>query len=411
MRSPGSTLKPFVYGLALERGWRPADVLFDVPGRYSTRHGSWAPENYDERFRGPMRLREALACSENVPAVRLLDEIGPATLHSRLLRIGFDLPEPTAHYGLGLGLGDAGATLEQLTTAYAALGRGGTWKPVRTTPAAPRSAGVPVFDAGVSAVLGDILADPVARAPVFGRGTSLERPYWAAVKTGTSTGYRDNWTIGWSGDWAVGVWAGNFDGRMMGDVTGVTGAGPLWAAVMDELTQGNTRAPPDPPGWSRREACALSGLTPGDHCNQRVQDWVRDGDPDREACGWHRDGCAVDWPPDLVSWAHDAGLLRDGAGCSTSSASAIAYPPDGAVLYVDPRYPADHQRIPLRASTGAGVGSVVWSVNGTPIATVGPGEPALWQPGSTGTHRIALAVDGTDVGSVSVEVRGAPRAP
>ncbi|MEQ1567509.1 MAG: penicillin-binding protein 1C, partial [Myxococcota bacterium] len=268
LRSPGSALKPFVYGLAFEQGVRPGDVVFDLPDRYATRAGSWAPENYDRQTRGPMRVREALATSANLPAVRMLDQVGASALHDRLRAIGFPLERATAHYGLGLALGDGEVTLEALTAAYAGLARGGTWVPLRRTDADPEGRAVPFLDPGAAAVVMDVLADPVARAPAFGRYGPLERPYWAAAKTGTSTGYRDNWTVGTAGRTTVGVWVGNFDGRPMGDVSGVTGAGPLWATVMDRATRGELSVlglrpadlsvlglrpaefppPPDPPG-------------------------------------------------------------------------------------------------------------------------------------------------------------------
>ncbi|MEQ1508749.1 MAG: transglycosylase domain-containing protein, partial [Myxococcota bacterium] len=130
LRSPGSALKPFVYALAFSAGVRPGEVVYDLPDRYPTRRGSWAPENYSRTFRGPLRVREALATSANLPAVRMLDRVGPSTLHSRLQAIGLGLPEPTSHYGLGLALGDAEVTLEDLTAAYAAIGRGGAWQPL-----------------------------------------------------------------------------------------------------------------------------------------------------------------------------------------------------------------------------------------------------------------------------------------
>jgi penicillin-binding protein 1C len=409
LRSPGSALKPFVYGLAFEAGWRPSDVVFDIPSRYPTTHGTWAPENYDRRFRGPLRLREALGSSVNLPVVRLLEEVGESVLHQRLASIGFDLPEPTAHYGLGLGLGDAEVTLEALTAAYAGLARSGAWLPARTTADRPLAQPVRFLDPGVAAVLTDVLADPVARAPVFGRRSPLERPYFAAVKTGTSTGYRDNWTVGYAGRFAVGVWAGNFDGSPMGDVTGVTGAGPLWAAVLDEVTGMEAPAPEDPAGWVRRPACALSGGTPGPHCVHVVEDWAPAGAPPRDPCSYHTDDCTVDWPPELVTWARDAGRpLASGEGCTVGADARIQYPPSGTILYIDPRVPAEHQRVPLRGAAAAGTERLVWSVNGEVVAETKPGEAGLWQPKTAGSHRIELSVDGALADRAIVEVRGSP---
>ncbi|MEQ1507347.1 MAG: hypothetical protein ABMB14_34280 [Myxococcota bacterium] len=277
---------------------------------------------------------------------------------------------------------------------------------------------------GVAGVVADVLADPVARSPAFGRYGPLERPYWAAVKTGTSTGYRDNWTVGFTRDVAVGVWVGNFDGRAMGDVSGVTGAGPLWAAVLDRATElrsgGRSPAPPDPPGWERRDSCALSGGAPGPRCPHVVSDWARIGSPPAAPCGWHRAGpdgaTCVDWPPELVPWAADHGLITPCGGDvapgevprDPDPAVAITYPPPGTIVYVDPRIPADHQQVPLRAAVAVDAGLVEWIVDGARIATAEPGAVTLWRPPSTGAHEIAVAVDGRRRDTVTIEVRGHP---
>jgi penicillin-binding protein 1C len=410
-RSPGSALKPFVYALALSSGVRPGDVVLDLPERYPTTHGSWAPENYSRDHRGPLRVREALATSANLPAVRMLERVGVSVLQERLRSIGFDLPEAASHYGLGLALGDAEVTLEQLVTAYAGLGRGGLWRPLRVLRHGDAAAEVRFLGTDVAAVIADVLADPVARAPAFGRYGPLERPYPAAVKTGTSTGYRDNWTVGFTDRVAVGVWVGNFDARPMGDVSGVTGAGPLWAAVMDAVTRGGAGALAAPVGWTRRETCALSGGAPGPHCPHTVDDWVPDGAPDRGACTWHAagpGGCRVDWPPELVGWAREAdrlGSSEDAAGCSGEGEVAIAYPPPGTVLYVDPRVAPEHQRVPLRAEAPAAA-RVAWEVDGAPVASSAAGAPALWEPSGAGQHEIAVLLDGVVRDRVTVEVRG-----
>jgi penicillin-binding protein 1C len=194
----------------------------------------------------------------------------------------------------------------------------------------------------------------------------------------------------------------------MGDVSGVTGAGPLWAAVMDAVTGGTSEAPPDPPGWERRTTCALSGGAAGPHCDHRIDDWVPKGEGDRPTCAWHRADGVVDWPPELVSWAHDAGVLAECGGCAASGSEGIEYPAPNTVLYVDPRYPADHQQIPLRASSALGAARVEWSVDGRSVGGGKPGEPVLWRPDAAGAHTIALAVDGRPAGEVTVEIRGSP---
>ncbi|MEZ4236391.1 MAG: penicillin-binding protein 1C [Myxococcota bacterium] len=408
LRSPGSALKPFVYALALEDGVRPGDLVLDLPARYATTHGSWAPENYSRDHRGPLRVREALATSANLPAVGMLQRVGVATLQDRLLAMGFSLPEAATHYGLGLALGDAEVRLEDLVGGYAALARDGRWLPLRLTRDAPRPRPVAAFPPDVARVIADVLADPVARAPAFGRYGPLERPYPAAVKTGTSTGYRDNWTVGFTDRYVVGVWVGNFDNRPMGDVSGVTGAGPLWAAVMDAVTGGEAGPLRAPAGWVRHRTCALSGGAAGPSCPHTVDDWAPASEPERPPCAWHRPGtCRVDWPPELVGWARENGRLG-GEGCAVTGDVAIAYPPGGTVLYVDPRLPADAQRVPLRADAPASA-TVQWQVDGEAVGDSAPGVAALWEPRRVGSHRIAVLLDGVVRDEVTVEILGAPR--
>lgn len=391
-RSPGSALKPFLYGLAFEGRWRPADVVDDAPRRYATRHGSWAPVNYDGGFRGPVRLREALAGSYNIPAVMLLEDVGVASLQSRLGAIGIALPEPAPHYGLGLALGDADVSLEDLTAAYAGLARGGTWE--RPTHLQQHAPGDPVrfLSAEAAFLVADVLSDPVARVPAFGRRTPLSRSYPASVKTGTSTNYRDNWTVGFTSEWAVGVWVGNFDGRPMGDVSGVTGAGPLWGAVLDRAVSGGAgpaaspRAPVPPPTLARFDTCTRTGGAATEACVHTVQDWALADAGPREPCPLHG--------------PRGASARRPGA--------RIHYPAPETVLYVDPRLPPDAQRVPLRAEVMPDARHVTWFANGRPVGSGPPDQPVLWQPAGVGPWRIALQVDGREEGEVQVEVRGAP---
>ncbi|TNE88920.1 MAG: penicillin-binding protein 1C [Deltaproteobacteria bacterium] len=400
LRSPGSALKPFLYALAFEKGWSASDVLADLPVSYTTSHGSWSPRNYGEDFAGPVSLRTALATSANIPAVRLLDDLGVATLQERLVALGLPLTEPASSYGLGLALGGGEVTLEQLVTAYAALADGGRWRPLALADA-PEVEAVPVYPPMAVWQVADVLSDPVARAPGFGRDSVLARAYPAAAKTGTSTGFRDNWTAGFTDRWVVGVWVGNFDGSPMGDVSGITGAGPIWAATMDLATGGESR-PFDPPGATiERQTCALSGLTPGAHCPRTHDHRVPADSPAPATCDWH-DACGVRWPAEYLGWATERGLL---GACQGGGAGAIAYPTDGAVLYVDPRLPAAHQRVPLRAAAPAGA-RATWHVDGRAIAEVDAESTALWTPTTRGEHEVSLHLDGEEVGRVRVTVGG-----
>ncbi len=231
--SPGSALKPFTYALAFEQGRHGATMVPDLPVEYQTTTGLYQPENYDHRYYGPMTYREALGNSLNVSAVRVLQSVGGAEKLMELLQsLGFTtLTEPAEHYGLGLTIGNAPVRLVELTNAYAALARGGEWLPWTLRPDRPATEPKRILAAHTCFLLGDILSDNQARLLTFGPHSPLRLPFRVAVKTGTSTNYRDNWAVGFTPEYSVGVWAGNFKGQPMEDVTGVTGAGPIFRDV------------------------------------------------------------------------------------------------------------------------------------------------------------------------------------
>ncbi len=244
LRQPGSTHKPFVYELAMERlGFTAATVLPDVELSLPTKDGDYRPNNYDGRFHGPVRLREALANSYNIPAVWTVDALGASRVLDRFLALGLSsLDRDAEHYGAALALGDGEVRLLDLANAYATLARGGVWKPVRALAAAVGKDGVPlplpaaperrVLGEAEAAVITDVLADKAARLSSFGEGNALELPFPAAAKTGTSKGFRDNYTLGYTPEVTVGVWVGNFDGSPMEGVSGISGAGPLFHDAM-----------------------------------------------------------------------------------------------------------------------------------------------------------------------------------
>ena len=267
-RSPGSALKPFTWLLAFEKGGlHPGSIVADIPTRFRTKEGLDAPENYDRTFRGPVTVSEALACSLNVPAMRALNDLGgPRPLHQFLLELGLDTigPDP-APYGLGLTLGNAPVRLLDLTNAYATLAEGG----IRRAPTLSLDSRFDVqrsmFDVRSAYLIAEILADPVARAPSFGRRGPLELPFRCAAKTGTSSDFRDNWCLGFTGKFTVGVWAGNFDNSPMKGLSGVAGAGPVFHRTMlrlhrDEKPEWLER----PPGLVEVALDPLTGKKVGD---------------------------------------------------------------------------------------------------------------------------------------------------
>lgn len=237
-RSAGSTLKPFTYMLAFEHQLStPATILADIPSFYQTSEGLDAPENYDKRFRGPVSVTTALASSLNVPAMRQLQALGGASVLLDYLKLcGFQhCHERAGDYGLGLTIGNAPVTLMELVEAYTCLANDGMRQPLHwlksTVPPAQRRVASPTS----AWLIRDILANPAARTEGFARGGPLELPFYCAAKTGTSSNYRDNWCVGLISDWIVGVWLGNLDQRPMQNVSGVTGAGPIFRQIIIEL--------------------------------------------------------------------------------------------------------------------------------------------------------------------------------
>ena len=334
-RQPGSALKPFTYAAAFERGITPARVLADVPSQFPTAEPGilYSPRNYDGRYRGPMLVRSALAGSENVPAVALASEIGIPAVARLLRRVGVTtLDRNAAHYGLGLTLGNAEVRLDELITAYATFARGGVFVPshaIRAVdghrPAATEAPSERVLSDQTAFWITDILADDAARAFIFGRGGSLEFPFPVAAKTGTSQSYFDNWVVGYTRDVTVGVWVGNFDRTPLRGSSGVTGAGPIFHAVMlAAVEHARGLVPIDdmtpiiaaPSTVVRRELCAASGLVAGDACPTRVSEWVP-ASVAVDRCTWHHasdEGVITIWPDVFQHWAEAQGLVTQSQG-------------------------------------------------------------------------------------------------
>ncbi len=254
-RQAGSTLKPFLYALGLEKGYlTPASILDDSPVQLDTASGLYVPQNYDRAFKGPVSARAALAGSLNVPAVRTLLLTGVDSFRDRLWDTGFrGLTESGEYYGYSLALGSAEVTLVEQVAAYRSLALGGRWAPLRVRKDAkaeqPRATTTPQ----AAWLVADMLADPNARASTFGMDSALRLPFWAAVKTGTSKAMRDNWCIGFTDRYSVGVWVGNLEGDPMRAVSGTSGAAPVWRDVMMALHANRPgRAPAQPPGIETR---------------------------------------------------------------------------------------------------------------------------------------------------------------
>jgi len=428
-RQPGSALKPFTYAAAFEQGVHPARALADVPSQFPTADPgvAYSPRNYDGRFRGPMLARTALAGSENVPAVALAAEIGVPAVARLLRRSGLSsLDQNAAHYGLGLTLGNAEVRLDELVAAYAMFARGGEWQPSRrllevdgvAVPVAPSTR---VTSERTAFWITDILSDAEARAFAFGRGGSLEFPFAVAAKTGTSQSYFDNWVVGYARDVTVGVWVGNFDRTPLRGSSGITGAGPIFHAVMLAAVERARGSVPigDPtlirhptPDVGRREICALSGMEAGAACPTRATEWLPI-DGEHETCTWHHmtdRGLVTAWPEVYHDWARRQGIAvaplppgvsrvaADAAGQAGHPSAraarpdaprglAIVAPIAGAVFLIDPTPRAEFQMLSLRAS--GGTGRLRWAVDGVPLAAAQAGKRVRW-PRERGRHEAVV---------------------
>ena len=393
-RQPGSTIKPFLYALAFDRGVTAATVLADVVTTYQTARGPYRPRNYDRREHGPVRAREALGSSYNIPAVGLAGRIGSGSLLQELRQAGFSsLSRPAEYYGLGLALGNGEVTLLELANGYRALANGGVWHPWRTALVAvgtSQGEARRVVSPAAAALALDILADPDARAPAFGVRTPFEWPFRAAAKTGTSRHFTDNWAVGVTGGFTVAVWVGNFSGQPMDGVSGITGAGPLLQRAMLLIAQRRDPgelAAPATVGLHPVTVCRASGMRPGPDCPTLVEYFIGATAPEG-TCDWHRDGALV-LPVAFAEWqARTTGPPRAPATAVVPSGAsrgfAITSPESGDRYRIPPGVAPRYASIGLRA-VGA-VDPVRWYVDGR----AAPEGRWRLQPG----EHVALAVSG-----------------
>ncbi|WP_231729114.1 MULTISPECIES: penicillin-binding protein 1C [unclassified Sphingopyxis] len=255
-RQAGSTLKPHLYAQVIEHGWlTAASILDDSPVQLDTASGLYVPKNYDHSFKGPVSVRHALASSLNVPAVRALVIDDVQEFRDRLWALGYhSLVEDGEYYGFSLALGSAEVSLVEQANAFRTLANQGRWSPVRFREGEKPQESRRIVSAPAAFIVGDILADASARADAFGADSALRLPFWAAAKTGTSKGMRDNWCIGFTDRYTVAVWVGNLEGDSMRAVSGTSGAAPVWRDVMLALHASSPgKAPAMPAGVEVRQ--------------------------------------------------------------------------------------------------------------------------------------------------------------
>jgi penicillin-binding protein 1C len=291
LRSPGSSLKPFLYAQALDQGFSSASVMEDVERRYRTPRGEFIPANFDRSSHGPVSFREALGNSLNLSAVFLLNKVGPQSYYDTLMKLNLiNHPERgPEHYGLGLVVGNPEVTLLQMAAAYASLANGGVYRPLRFNPGEPLDPGIQVFSPQAAYIVSDILSDPLARGRIFGGSQAMNPIYHVALKTGTSTRYRDCWCTGYTPEYTMAVWVGNFNGQPTAWLSGSTAAAPILADLVREVFAGSPpRNFPRPEGIVSRTVCAFSGLVPGPGCVHLRQELFIAGTEPTLVCTYHQ---------------------------------------------------------------------------------------------------------------------------
>ncbi|MGQ2935048.1 MAG: penicillin-binding protein 1C [Sphingopyxis sp.] len=359
-RQAGSTLKPHLYAQVIEHGWlTAASILDDSPVQLDTASGLYVPKNYDRSFKGPVSVRHALAASLNVPAVRALVIDDVQQFRDRLWALGYHgLVEDGEYYGFSLALGSAEVSLVEQANAFRTLANIGKWSPVafsagqqlRKLP--PRQ----IVSPAAAFIVGDILADAAARTDAFGADSALRLPFWAAAKTGTSKGMRDNWCIGWSDRFTVAVWVGNLEGDSMRAVSGTSGAAPVWRDVMMALHAGRPGKPPAMPEGVEARRISLPGT--------------------RE-------------PPRREYFLAGTAQTEMAAAPQAARRPRITSPVSGSVYALDPDIPIDRQRLAVIVS--GSVAGYRLILDKTPLGDADAGQQILPRPGA---HMLTLVDPG-----------------
>lgn len=421
-RSPGSTLKPFLFGLALDQGViHPRSMLRDAP----TAFGHFQPENFDGRFVGPLSARDALIRSRNIPAVWLANQVQQPSLHGLLQRAGVQRLKPEEYYGLALALGGGELSMEELARLYLMLASEGRLHPLRYLKQQTSPAGRELLSPEAAFMVLDMLAD---NPRPDGLPPDPRRPGWrAAWKTGTSWGFHDAWSAGVVGPYVLVVWVGNFDARPNPAFVGIRSAAPLFFRIADALplagTGGNPRPRTPPAGLARVEVCAASGELPNTWCPQTLPTWYIPGVSPIRVSTLHRPlmidtrtglrACppfdpAVTreevfefWPDDIAALFRAAGLPRRtppaaAVGCEVQASTRGSAPrirsPLTQVRY-SMRLSQPQESIALTAHGDADVKRLYWFADRRLLGETANGASLDWRPEKSGSYRLTVSDD------------------
>jgi penicillin-binding protein 1C len=410
---PGSCLKPFLYALALEKGFTPNDILPDIPTVFGSSE-AYSPGNFNRRFNGPVRLRIALASSLNIPAVYLLERLGVRNFEDWLAGLGFDsIAASAGSYGLGLALGNAEVSLEELTRAFAVFPRGGRAMNFTFTIRGQETEARQIMTPYSAWIITDILSDQASRFTGFGRASTFSTEFPSMFKTGTANQFQHIWALGASPRYTVGVWMGNFSGET---VIGRTGSSIPARIAVDllkalEQTAGSTKGFPQVTGGVREvRICSLSGMAAGPYCAGTARELLpSDKKETGGLCTWHRQpGTDPAYPPEYQAWL--AERFRKGIPGSPgdrdlqipgSGSSRIRLPVSGSVFYFDPSLPPEAQAIRVE-TTGFKPGALVYANDVLQGSVNSAGVFAL--PLRRGLQRIVVE-DDNSVSEARIEVK------
>ena len=401
LRSPGSSLKPFVYAMAIDRGLiTPSTLLYDVPGRF----GTYLPENIDGKFDGPIPARLALVRSRNLPAVTLASRLGSDALFDFLRAANVRGIDETNNYGLSAVLGTVDITMQDLVRLYAALANNGKVKQLRFTATDPKDHGAQLLSPEAAFITLDMLSTNEAGIRLA-TAPSVDIPY----KTGTSTGFHDAWCTGVIGHYILAVWVGRFDGKSNPSFTGRTAAVPLFTRLANRLASEKkisvTPLSP-PPGANLRQVdvCSVSGCLAGPYCKHTKKEWIIPGVSPITTCHIHSDSGTEDWDSQAEQFFETVGLPRKTRAGEHPNSDIHILP-----MATDVAWQTNQQTgarvLALRARTGPGTKALFWFANRDFIGGVKPGETLYWSP-TPGSYTIAATNDLGESDSIRVTVEG-----
>lgn len=435
LRQPGSALKPVTYATAFMQGYTPATLIYDVNKVYKTKKGEgFTPNNYDGRYHGLVLAREALASSFNLPAVEMLDRIGMNNFLKVARNLGISTFTQEDRYDLSLTLGGGEVKLLELTNVFASFAREGEYKE-------PYAIQKIVTDNGkilythqekqgaqvlgqngkqVAYLISNILSDPKARIPGFSEKNPLVLSHPAAVKTGTTTDWHDNWTVGYTPSYTVGVWVGNNDNHPMREITGVVGAAPIWNQFFEEFLKGKpTEQFIRPERIREMEICAMSGELPDGLCPEKISELFIEGTEPKEASKLHKkvfidkrnglladDSCPknfveekvfIDYPPEVYTWAiqnnqeviprQSSPLCNGNQQFSGNTYLEITYPKEKTVFESAP-FLVNNEGVIFEVNVSPNIDKVLWYLDGKLLReTTSFPFQVSWKP-QVGKHTI-----------------------